>query len=553
MAKPTLLAVDDDDAVLRAVEQDLRSRYADRYRILRAESGAAALETLDQLAERGDAVALILTDQRMPQMSGVELLEEARRRLPTAKRVLLTAYADTDAAIRAVNSAQIDYYMVKPWDPPDERFYPVLDDLLEDWEGSYRPPFSGIYVVGQRWSAASHRLRDFLAGHQAPFRWVDADSDEGRRRAAEAGQESAPLPLIFFPEGDVLAQPDIDELAARLGLQTQARRPFYDLIIVGAGPAGLAAAVYGASEGLSTLLVERRAPGGQAGESSRIENYLGFPNGLSGADLARRALAQVRRFHAEVLSPQEVTGLRRSDPYRTVELADGSEIGCYAMLIATGVEYRTLNAPGLERLQGAGVFYGSAMTEAPGCADQTVVIVGAANSAGQAALYFAEHAGRVVLVCRGDDLGKSMSAYLVERIGKTEAIDVRLHTEVAEGHGAKSLEAVTLRNSQTGECETIPAAALFVFIGAAPRTEWLAGLLDRDKEGYILTGRSLRRGGRPHDWGLDRDPYLLETCVPGLFAAGDVRSQSVKRIASAVGEGSMAVQFVHNYLADVRG
>ncbi len=553
MAKPTLLAVDDDDAVLRAVEQDLRSRYADRYRILRAESGAAALRILDQLDERGDALALILADQRMPQMTGVELLEQARSRLPAAKRVLLTAYADTDAAIRAINSAQIDYYLVKPWDPPAERLYPVLDDLLADWEANYRPPFSGIQVVGHRWSAESHRLRDFLAGHQAPFRWLDIDSDEGRQRAAEAGRQDARPPLVFFPDGSLLVRPDIEELAARLGLQTQAQHPFYDLIIVGAGPAGLAAAVYGASEGLSTLLVERRAPGGQAGESSRIENYLGFPNGLSGAELARRALAQVRRFHAEVLSPQEVVGLRRNDPYRVVELADGSEIGCYAMLIAAGVEYRTLDAPGLERLHGAGVFYGSAMTEAPGCADQTVVIVGAANSAGQAALYFAEHASRVILACRGSDLGKSMSAYLVERIHGSESIEVRLHSEVAEGHGESSLEAVTLRNTQTGECETLPTAALFVFIGAAPRTEWLAGLLDRDEEGYILTGRSLHRGGRPHDWGLERDPYLLETCVPGVFAAGDVRSQSVKRVASAVGEGSMAVQFVHRYLADVRG
>jgi thioredoxin reductase (NADPH) len=552
MAKPVILTVDDDPEVLRAVERDLRRQYGREYRVLRADSGATALEALRGLTLRNEPVALLLVDQRMPRMSGVEFLEGALELFPDAKRALLTAYADTDAAIRAINSVKIDYYLVKPWDPPEERLYPVLDDLLDDWRAGFRPPFEGVRVVGHRWSAQAHEVRDFLGRHQVPYQWLDIEAGEEARQLVEsAGPDGATLPLVLFPDGARLAAPTVAQLAGQLGLRTRAAHPFYDLVIVGAGPAGLAAAVYGASEGLRTVLIEREAPGGQAGQSSRIENYLGFPVGLSGADLARRAVAQASRFGVEVLTPQAVTGVRLGGQYRVVTLADGAELGCHALLIATGVAYRTLDAPGIARLTGCGVYYGAARTEALSCRDEEVYVIGGANSAGQAAMYFARYAARVTILARSP-LEKSMSHYLIEQIRQTPNIAVRVGAGVAEAHGANNLEALTIVDATTGARETVPATALFIFIGAAPRTDWLDGTVERDAKGFILTGPDLTRGGkRPKGWHADRDPYLLEASVPGIFAVGDVRRGSVKRVASGVGEGSVAVSFVHQYLSAV--
>lgn len=553
MAKPVLLAVDDDPEVLRAIERDLRRNYGGDYRVLRASSGAAALESLKQLKLRNEEVALLLTDQRMPQMSGVEFLEQAMTIYPTAKRALLTAYADTDAAIRAINTAHIDYYLMKPWDPPAEQLYPVLDDLLDDWRASYRPPFEGVRIVGHRWSPQTHQTKDFLARNHVPYQWLDIEADPEARRLLEfAGATDAHLPLVLFAGGAQLAAPSAAELAAQVGLRTRAENPFYDMVIVGGGPAGLAAAVYGASEGLRTVLVEREAPGGQAGTSSRIENYLGFPSGLSGADLARRAVAQARRFGVEVLNPQEVVGVRTDGPYRIARLTDGSELSCHALLIATGVSYRRLNVPGIDRLIGAGVYYGAAMTEAISCRDQDVYIVGGANSAGQAAVYLARFARRVIMLVRGEGLVKSMSQYLIDQIAATPNIVVRNHTQVVAVHGENNLEGLTIKDEQQGTTEEAPAAGLFLFIGAQPRTDWLEGVVERDTNGFILAGPDLLRDGRrPKGWPLERDPFLLETSVPGIFVAGDVRAGSVKRVASGVGEGSIAIQFVHRYLSSV--
>ncbi len=553
MAKPVLFTVDDDPEVLRAVERDLRRRYAREYRVLRADSGQSALNTLGKLKLRNDAVALFLVDQRMPRMTGVDFLDEALVTFPEAKRVLLTAYADTDAAIRAINEVGVDYYLLKPWDPPEENLYPVLDDLLDDWRADYRPPFEGVRVVGDRWSSRSHATKDFLARNRVPYQWLDVEaSEEARQLVAEADHSEPKLPLVVFPDGTYLEAPENLEVAERIGLKTRAERPFYDLIIIGGGPAGLAAAVYGASEGLKTVLIEREAPGGQAGTSSRIENYLGFPKGLSGGDLARRAVDQARRFEVEILTPQQVSEVRVEDPYRIVRLADGTELGCHALMVTTGVSYRRLDVPGAQKLTGSGVYYGAAMTEALSCKDEDVYIVGGANSAGQAAVYFARHARRVVIVCRSDDLGKAMSRYLVDQIEETENIDVRLNSNVVAVEGEDHLERVTVKNAVTGEEETAPARSMFVFIGAAPKTAWLDGVVERDERGFILSGPDLMRNGkRPKGWGLDRDPYLLETSVPGIFVAGDVRHGSVKRVASGVGEGSVAIQFVHRYLSQV--
>jgi thioredoxin reductase (NADPH) len=551
MGKPVLLTVDDDPEVLRAVQRDLRGRYGSRYRVLGAESGAAALDALNQLKLRDQPVALLLADQRMPEMSGVEFLEAAMRLFPSAKRALLTAYADTDAAIRAINRVRIDYYLLKPWDPPEESLYPVLDDLLEDWQATYRPPFEGIRVLGHRWSPASHAVKNFLARNQVPYQWLDVESDaEAQRLLEAAGTSLAEIPLVLFPDGSRLARPSALDLAAKLGLTTQAKEPFYDLIVIGGGPAGLAAAVYGASEGLHTVMVEREAPGGQAGTSSRIENYLGFPSGLSGADLARRAATQARRFGVEILSPQEAVKLRVQEQFRFVTLGDGTELSCHAMIIATGVAYRKLDVPGIERLTGAGVYYGAAMTEAISCRDEDVYIVGGANSAGQAAMYFARFAGKVTLLVRADSLSKSMSQYLIDQIAATDNIRVMVNTQVMGAHGEHNLQAITVADSASGETCTVPATALFIFIGAAPRTDWLPDEVQRDPYGFILSGPDLMAAGRrPKGWTPDRDPYLLETSVPGLFVVGDVRARSVKRVASAVGEGSIAVQFIHQYLA----
>jgi thioredoxin reductase (NADPH) len=561
MSKPVLLTVDDDAEVLRAVERDLRRKYASHYRVLRADSGQTALDALQKLKDRNEAVALFLVDQRMPQMNGVEFLAEAVKLYPDARRVLLTAYADTDAAIRAINLVQINYYLLKPWDPPEENMYPVLDDLLEDWQASFHPPFEGIRVLGLRWSPLSYNTKDFLARNHVPYQWLDveaAEKDAETKRLLESMNGDAHrLPLVIFPDGTRLLEPSTNDLAERLGLRTRPEMSFYDLVIVGGGPAGLAAAVYGASEGLRTVMIEREAPGGQAGLSSRIENYLGFPAGLSGGDLARRAVAQARRFGVEILAPQEATSVRIEGPYRIVKLGDGAEISCHALLIATGVQWRKLDVPGIDRLHGAGVYYGAAMTEAITCKDEDVYIIGGANSAGQAAMYFSRYARRVVMLVRAGSLSNSMSQYLIDQIKATPNIQVELNSHITEVHGADHLEAITVHCSVSDETNTVPASSLFIFIGAMPQTDWLAGVVERDERGFILSGIDLigedanghRR--RPKGWTLERDPGLLETSVPGIFVVGDVRQGSVKRVASGVGEGSIAVQFIHQYLSKV--
>ena len=549
--RPALLTVDDDPQVLRALERDLRRHYGREYRIIGASSGEAALDALDELQRRDEPVALLLSDQRMPTMSGVEFLEEARRRFPEAKRVLLTAYADTEAAIRAINAVRLDYYLLKPWDPPDEQLYPVLGDLLDEWRAGFRPPYRGLRVIGPRWSPASHEMRDFLARNQVPYRWLDVETDPEAAKVIEAeGAEGSRLPLLIFGDGSRLEAPSLREVADKVGLKTQATRPFYDLVIVGGGPAGLAAAVYGASEGLRTMLVEREAPGGQAGMSSRIENYLGFPVGLSGADLARRAVAQATRFGVEIVTPQEVCELRVDGLTRVVRLTDGSELASHALIVATGVSYRRLDAPGVERLTGAGVYYGAAMTEAISCSDEEVVIVGGANSAGQAAMYFARYAAKVTMLTRSP-LAKSMSHYLIEQIASMPNIVVRTRAKEAAANGDYRLTAITVADTETGAEEELVANSLFIFIGAEPRTDWLGPAVLRDRRGFVLTGQDLPHDANGHirGWPLERPPMMLETSLPGVFAAGDVRHASIKRVASSVGEGSIAVSFVHQYLS----
>jgi thioredoxin reductase (NADPH) len=556
MPKPILLSVDDDSDVLRTIERDLRSQYGAEYRVIGSDSPERALDLLKQLKVRSDSVALLLADQRMPRMSGVEFLQEAMRIFPEAKRALLTAYADTNAAISAINEANINYFFLKPWDPPADHLYPQLDDLLDDWRASYRPAFEGIRVLGTRWSPRCYELRDFLARNHVPYQWIDAElssSDPETKRLLDAlGPEVANLPVVLFPDGSKFLEGVPAEIAQKVGLRTRAQTSFYDLAIVGGGPAGLAAAVYGASEGLHTVMIEREAPGGQAGMSSRIENYLGFPTGLSGGDLARRAVVQAQRFGVEILSPQEAVSVRREGSYRIVRLADGSEITCHALLVATGVQWRRLEAPGVDRLQGAGVYYGGGTTEALSCKGEIVYVVGGANSAGQAAMNFAKYAERVVLLLRGDGLASTMSQYLIDQIEQTPNIQRWTHASVAEAHGITRLEEISVLCSDTNKVERVPASAMFIFIGALPRTDWLAGVVERDDRGFLLTGPDLMHGGqRPKGWALDRDPFLLETNVPGLFAVGDVRHGSVKRVASGVGEGSVAVQFIHQYLSKV--
>jgi thioredoxin reductase (NADPH) len=611
--RPVLLTVDDDPDVLRAIERDLRQQYGSRFRILKSNSGQKALELVKQLKLRNETLALLLVDQRMPHMSGVAFLEEVMNIFPDAKRVLLTAYADTEAAIRSINKAKIDYYLMKPWDPPQEILYPILDDLLDDWWASFKHPFEGIRVVGLRWSPKSYEVKYFLARNGIPYQWLDLEADEEAQRLVSyiestiknehsnfinaattttstpsssfsvlnhnktennnnnsvssirsASSLSYPssvnfssslhLPLVIFPDGSHMEEPSSSQLAEKIGLKTRAQMPFYDLIIIGGGPAGLAAAVYGASEGLNTLLIERQAPGGQAGMSSNIENYLGFPSGLSGSNLARRAVAQAIKFGAEILTPQEVVSIHVDGPYRIVKVKDGTEISCHALIIACGVSYRNLDGvKGMEKLTGAGVYYGASMVDALSCKGEDVFMVGGANSAGQAAIHFSKYAKTVTLLVRGDSLNKSMSSYLIHQINETPNIQVLLNSKVTEVHGENRLESITITNTQTGQVQTIPTSGLYIFIGAVPHTDAVAGLIQRDANGFVLTGPDLMQNGRerPQGWTLDRQPFLLETNVPGIFAAGDIRHGSTKRVAAGVGEGTIAVQLVHQYLTRV--
>lgn len=548
MGKPVLLAIDDDISVLEAVVQDLRRQYGATYRILRAGSGQAALDTCEQLKQRGETVALFLSDQRMPGMSGVDFLEKAMSFYPEAKRALLTAYADTEAAIKAINTARIDYYLTKPWDPPEEKLYPVLDDLLEAWNEHYKPAFEGIRVIGPRWGLSDHQVRDFLSRNQIPYIWLNPeDSEEARSLLALYKLDDRKLPAVLFPDGSSEVQPTQTALATKVGLRTQATKDFYDLIVVGAGPAGLAAAVYGCSEGLRTLVIEPEAPGGQAGSSSKIENYLGFPSGVSGADLARRAYVQASRFGAEFLT-QRATCIRTKDQYHFVELGDGREVSSHVILLSIGVDYRRLEVPGVENLTGRGVYYGAAMVEARSCVDEKIFIVGGANSAGQAAMYFSKYANQVTMLVRGDSLEKGMSKYLIDQIRATSNIAVEVNSLVSEAMGQERLESLRVC-TPAGE-SVRQASGLFIFIGAAPKTEWLPSQVLRDEHGFVLCGNDLKVDGKmPGFWKEDREPFLLETSTPGVFAAGDARHGSVKRVASAVGEGSISVQFIHQYLA----
>ena len=556
MAKPVLLTVDDDSDVLHSIERDLRRQYAQHYRIVSAGSGTAALDLLRRLQRRNEPLALLLVDHRMPQMTGIEFLKHALQVYPDAKRVLLTAYADTDAAIEAINEIKLHHYLLKPWTPPENNLYPVLDDLLDEWQAAFRPAFEGIRLLGTRWSPQSYALREFLARNHVPYQWLDveaAERDAEVRRALQSVEsEDIKLPVLLFPDGERIAQPDPSQIADRIGLRTRSDQEFYDLVILGGGPAGLAAAVYGASEGLRTVVVERDAPGGQAGLSSRIENYLGFPSGLSGADLTRRAVAQAKRFGADILAPQRAVALQADGSYRVTSLQDGGRLSSHAVLIATGVQWRKLNVPGADRLTGAGIYYGAGAFEAASCKDEDVFVIGGANSAGQAAMNFASYARRVVMLVRGESLSTSMSKYLIDECARKPNIEVQYGVQLVEAHGADRLEAISVRCDRTGEVDKTPAFSVFVFIGAEPGTDWLEGVVARDGRGFILTGPDLfLNGQRPKGWLLDRDPTLLETSLPGVFAVGDVRHGSVKRVASGVGEGSIAIQFVHQYLAKV--
>jgi thioredoxin reductase (NADPH) len=548
-SRPALLTVDDDPGVSRAVARDLRRRYGETHRIVRAESGEQALDALREMKLRGEQVAVLLADFRMPRMSGIEFLEQAMDLYPAAKRVLLTAYADTDAAIDAINVVDLDYYLLKPWDPPEEKLYPVVDSMLEVWNSADHRPVPETKVVGHRWSARSAEVREFLARNQVPYRWFASDQPEGQALLTAAGADDHTLPVVITPEGDPLVAPSDGELAGRVGLATTPSKDFYDLIVIGGGPAGLGAAVYGASEGLRTVLLERMATGGQAGQSSRIENYLGFPDGVSGAQLTDRARRQAVRFGAELITTRDVVGVEAHGAARTVRLADGATIDAHTVILAMGVSYRQLAAPGVEELTGRGIFYGSALTEAANCANQDVYLVGGANSAGQAAVYLARGSRSVTLLVRAPSLEASMSYYLIQQIAGIRNISVRTCTEVVGAAGNEHLEHLTLRDNTTGQTEIVDAQFLFVFIGASPRTDWLDGVVRRDPRGFIIAGPDLAvEGALLRGWTLERPPYHLETSVPGVFAAGDVRYQSAKRVASAVGEGAMAVMLVHRYL-----
>jgi thioredoxin reductase (NADPH) len=553
MTKPYILSVDDEPQVLNAINRDLRRHYRADYRILKAGSGQEALDTLRQIKERNDPVALFLADHRMPEMTGTEFLAQAMRLFPEARRVLLTAYADTEAAIASINTIGLDYYLMKPWDPPEQNLYPVLDELLNEWASTVALPYQGIRVAGTLWSPKSHDVKDFLSRNRIPYQWLDIEADDEARALVEAAQNgNKGLPVVFLPDGTRLVSPDTTELAQAVGMRTEASAPFYDLIIIGGGPAGLGAAVYGGSEGLKTLMIDKAATGGQAGTSSRIENYLGFPKGLSGAELARRATAQAERFGVEILIPQEVVSIRVEQPYKYVTLGDGTEVGTKALVIATGVDVRRLDVKGIENLEGAGIYYGAAMTEAANYAGQHVYVIGGANSAGQGTMFFSRYASEVTMLVRGPSLTLSMSQYLIDQIEGTENIEVRTHTEVVEVKGKDRLERIVLHNSETDETWEEEARALFVFIGARAYTDMLEGTVERNERGFVITGPDLIRENRvAGGWNLKRQPFLLETSCPGIFAVGDVRDGSVKRVASAVGEGAIAVSMVHQYLKTV--
>ncbi len=554
MAKPVILTVDDEPEVLNMINRDLRRHFGKDYRIIKASSGQEALDTVQQLKTRNEPVALMVCDQRMPQMEGTEFLEEAIRFYPEARKVLLTAYADTDAAIQSINKIGLDHYLMKPWTPAEENLYPVLEDLLADWHATVEIPFDGIRIAGTLWSPHSHNIKDFLARNQVAYQWLDIEIDEQAETLVKSvvEDEAVKLPVIFFTDGTYLVQPSTDEIADKIGMHSSAMQAFYDLAIIGGGPAGLGAAVYGGSEGLNTVLIEKHATGGQAGSSSRIENYLGFPKGLSGADLARRATAQAKRFEVEILLPSEAVGVRIEGNTKFIELSDGTEIGCRALVLAPGVSNRRLDAPGITELTGAGIYYGATLSEAALYRDQEVYLVGGANSAGQAAVHFAKYAKRVTMLVRGTSLEKGMSQYLVDQIADIENIRVLVRTAVVEAHGDQKLEALTIVNNDTKEEETVDVAALFLFIGAVPHTEMVADLVLRNNSGFILTGQELvaHKDYKKH-WPLKRAPFYLETSIPGIFAAGDVRQGSVKRVAAGVGEGGVAVALVHQYLRTV--
>jgi thioredoxin reductase (NADPH) len=552
MAKPILFVIDDDPQVLRAVARDLIKQYGKNYRVLSTAYALEALESLKELQNKNETVALFLSDQRMPEMLGVEFLQKAKLVFPEAKRLLLTAYSDTDAAIRAINDVQLDYYLMKPWDPPEEKLFPAITDQLEEWQSRYVPVFQGIRVVGYQWSPRSHQIKDFLSGNLIPYLWLDVETNETAQKLIELNAiDEKSLPVVFFEDGKFLLNPDLQALGERTGMQSRASKPMYDVAIIGAGPAGLAAAVYGGSEGLNTALIEKRAPGGQAGTSSRIENYLGFPNGLSGAELSRRAISQVARFGVEFLSPQEVQDIQLKDNYKIITLRDGSTLNARSIIITTGVDYRALEATDIEKFTGAGIYYGASNTEAHACKNQDVYIVGGGNSAGQSAMYLSNHAARVFIVVRKPDLSSTMSQYLIDQINNTPNISVLGETVVGQVFGNEKLEEVCLENIATRERKQVKAAALFIFIGAKPVTDWIQLNIIKDEKGFIVTGRDLLKyESFKKSWKLNREPFLLETCSPGIFAAGDVRSGAMNRVASAVGEGAMAIKFVHEYLAE---
>jgi thioredoxin reductase (NADPH) len=552
MKKPILLAVDDDAQVLRAVVRDLRNNYAKDYRILSTASAKEALESLKELKNKNEVVALFLSDQRMPEMLGVEFLKQAKEFYPDAKRILLTAYSDTEAAIRAINDVQLDYYLMKPWDPPEEKLFPAINEQLEDWSSKHIPTFDGIRIIGFQWSPRSHQIKDFLSGNLIPYQWMDIEShDQGKELAAMNNIDNKDFPAVFFSDGSFLLNPDLQAVGEKTGMRSKASKTMYDVTIIGAGPSGLAAAVYGGSEGLNTAMIERRAPGGQAGTSSRIENYLGFPNGLSGAELSRRAMSQASRFGVETLSPQEVVDISLKDNYKIIKLRNGSEINTKSVIITTGVDYRALDAGDVDKFTGAGIYYGASTTEAHACKEQDIYIVGGGNSAGQSAMYLSNFAKNVFIVIRKTDLSSTMSQYLIDQIKATPNIKIIPETVVGHVYGKEKLEEICLEHVETKSREQVKAAALFIFIGAKPVTDWIKLDIIKDDKGFIETGRDLLKyEAFKKSWKLQREPFLLETCSPGIFAAGDVRSGAMNRVASAVGEGAMAIKFVHEYLAE---